>query len=180
MACPFLDKLPAELRKEIYEYVLDFQDAPLQHATQLQPFIRKLTGIEGKLPFGLRYRERQARGSHEDMKQALCREPFLPQLPINCAVLLASKFIYTEAIKVFYDLNIISVDVELFKLAITSPAASDLSLTKRLNITFNPSRHDKVQNSRLFNTINMKVFVPVCQALFPKLEGAVVLVDGTA
>ena len=51
MACLFLDKLPSEIRKHIYEYVLDFDDVPLRHATQLKPFVKKLTGTDGELPF---------------------------------------------------------------------------------------------------------------------------------
>jgi hypothetical protein len=43
MACSFLDKLAPELREKIYEYVLAFDDVPLRHATQLQPFVKKLT-----------------------------------------------------------------------------------------------------------------------------------------
>lgn len=182
MACPFLDKLPAELRKQIYEYVLDFQDAPLQHATQLQPFIEKLTGIEGKLPFGLRFRERQARGSHEDMKQAFCREPFLPQIPIDCTVLLASKFKYTEAIGAFYEKNIIRVDMELFKLTsvahLISPTGSDLSLARRLVVTFNSSYEKPTDPSRANNTIYLESFFRQAQALFPRLQEVIVWIDG--
>lgn len=49
MATPFLDKLPPEIRKEIYECLLDFH-VPLRHISQLQPFVKKLTGVDGELP----------------------------------------------------------------------------------------------------------------------------------
>lgn len=62
MACFFLDKLPSELRKQIYEYVLDLDLVPLRHATQLQPFVKKLTGVNGGLPFD--YVHQSASESH--------------------------------------------------------------------------------------------------------------------
>lgn len=44
---------------------------------------------------------------------------------------LTNSCLFLVAIKVFYDQNIISVDIELFKLAnIISPLGSDLSLAK--------------------------------------------------
>lgn len=41
MACPLLDKLPSELRKQIYECLLNLNNVPLRHATQLQPFVKR-------------------------------------------------------------------------------------------------------------------------------------------
>ena len=83
------------------------------------------------------------------------------------------------AIKVFYTQNIISVDIELFKLqGINSPAASDLSLTKRLAITFNGASKWRDQFARSFNTINLRNLFTRCAATFPALEGIVVHTDG--
>lgn len=83
------------------------------------------------------------------------------------------------AIKVFYAQNIISVDIELFKLqGINSPAASDLSLTKRLAITFNGASKWRDQFARSFNTINLRNLFTRCAATFPALEGIVVHTDG--
>ena len=42
MPCPLLDKLAPETRVLIYEYVLSFE-TPVKHATNLQPFLQKLT-----------------------------------------------------------------------------------------------------------------------------------------
>lgn len=93
MACPLLNKLPPELRAKIYEYVLDFDDVPLRHITQLQPFVKKLTGVDGELPF-----------SYEDPEE---RDPELKWMmidgdelfgntPIDTGVLATCKTIYTE------------------------------------------------------------------------------------
>jgi hypothetical protein len=43
MSCPLLDKLAPETRAIIYEYVLSFE-TPVKHATNLKPFLEKLTG----------------------------------------------------------------------------------------------------------------------------------------
>ena len=80
----------------------------------------------------------------------------------------------------FYDQNIISVDIELFKLAnVNSPAASDLSLTKRLVVTFNSSCDWDDQLARSFNTINLRNLFTRCGATFPNLQSIVVYTDGT-
>jgi hypothetical protein len=42
-SCPLLDKLAPETRTLIYEYILSF-DTPVKHATNLKPFLEKLTG----------------------------------------------------------------------------------------------------------------------------------------
>lgn len=156
MACAFLDKLPSELRKQVYEYILDF-DIPLRHATQLQPFVKRLTGVDGELPFD--YEDQQVGNS------SLAWIPMEEADVANTDILSTNKLIYNEATKVFYDLNVISVDIELFKLAITSPTATDLSLAKRLVITFNPSHDEEVQNLRFFNTINMEIVRPRLSSL---------------
>lgn len=80
----------------------------------------------------------------------------------------------------FYDQNIISVDIELFKLRnVNSPAASDLSLTKRLLVTFNSSCDWDDQLARSFNTINLRNLFARCGATFPNLQSIVVHMDGT-
>lgn len=84
------------------------------------------------------------------------------------------------AIKVFYNQNVISVDIELFKLAnINSPAASDISLAKRLVVTFNGSCEWRDQVSRSFNTIDLHNLFARCSATFPLLQSIVVYTDGT-
>jgi hypothetical protein len=79
------------------------------------------------------------------------------------------------AIKVFYDQNIISVDIELFKLAnIISPLGSDLSLAKRLLITFNSSRDEQERNCPDFNSVNFKNLFARIEATLPVLQSIVV------
>jgi hypothetical protein len=43
MSCPLLEKLAPETRAIIYEYVLSFETL-VKHATNLKPFLEKLTG----------------------------------------------------------------------------------------------------------------------------------------
>jgi hypothetical protein len=51
MSCPLLDKLSPETRVLIYEYVLSFE-RPVKHATNLQPFLPKLTAKSNReIPF---------------------------------------------------------------------------------------------------------------------------------
>lgn len=71
------------------------------------------------------------------------------------------------------------MDIELFKLQhVNSPAASDLSLTKRLVVTFNSASKWREQFSRSFNTINLRNLFTRCAATFPGLESIVVHTDG--
>lgn len=41
--------IPAEIREIIYGYALAF-DTPLCHVNRMQPFVKKLTGVDGKIP----------------------------------------------------------------------------------------------------------------------------------
>ena len=85
------------------------------------------------------------------------------------------------AIKVFYDQNTINVDVELFKLAnIQSPTASDLSLAKSLQLTFNSSCDELEQYHQAFNTLSIHNLFTRCAATFPSLQSIVMHTDGTA
>ena len=92
MACPLLDKLPAELRTKIYEYVLYFDSVPLRHAKQLQPFVKKLTEVDGELPF-----------SYEDpgkrdpaLEWVMCDDEPFGNSSIDTAILSTCTTIYTE------------------------------------------------------------------------------------
>lgn len=89
MACPLLNKLPAEIRGRIYEYVLYFDDVPVRHISQLQAFIKKLTGTDGELPFS--YERAQ------ELCWVMCDNelPF-GNKPIDSSVLRTCKTIYTE------------------------------------------------------------------------------------
>lgn len=93
MACPLLDKLPAELRAKIYEYVLYFEDVPLRHITQLQPFVKKITGGAGGLPFS--YENPKERDPELDWMVCDGDELF-GNTPVDIGVLSICKTIYTE------------------------------------------------------------------------------------
>ena len=68
----------------------------------------------------------------------------------------------------------------MFKLQnVSSPAASDLSLTKRLVITFNSSCKWSDQLARSFNTIDLRNLFTRCGATFPHLQSIIVYTDGT-
>lgn len=164
MACHFLDKLAPELRKQIYEYLLEYEWTYLRHATQLQPFVKKLTGVDGSLPF-------------EEADQSARR----PSYYIDTSFLAISKFVYNEAIKVFYELNTISVDVELFRLAkLTTPTGSDLSLARSLVVMFNESGSKSKQQSRSHNTVNLQTFLPRLHAMFPTPRDILFRTDGAS
>lgn len=179
MACPLLEKLPPELRKQIYEYLLDFNIVPLRHATQLQPFVKKIAYGARKLPF--KFLDLRVKGPTSGW--TACDLPSFDDNLIDTGILFTSKLIYTEAIKAFYDLNVFSVDIELFKLGSLCPCVhtcSDLSLAKRLVITFNRSYQKKDNMSYDFNTIDCESFFELVCALFPKLEDLVIRTDGTS
>lgn len=125
MACPFLDKLPAELRNKFYSHVLVSDDRPLVHAKHLQPFVKKLTAVEVELPEPYLARE--------------LRSLFRLESPsmVRTSILSTSKLIYSEAMKVFYNLNIIKVHIDFLKMpSVTTPTGSDLSLAEHLHIAF--------------------------------------------
>lgn len=68
----------------------------------------------------------------------------------------------------------------MFKLRnVNSPAASDLSLTKRLVVTFNSSCDWDDQLARSFNTIGLRNLFTRCGATFPALQSITVYTDGT-
>jgi hypothetical protein len=91
MECPLLDKLAPELLEKIYGYVLDFDDVPLRHATQLQPFVKKLTGVDGELPFA--YKDQTKRDP--DLEWIPC-DLFGDVQQVNTAILSTCKAIYNE------------------------------------------------------------------------------------
>lgn len=93
MACPLLNKLPPELRKKIYEYILYFDDVPLRHITQLQPFVKKLTGVDGELPFS--YEDTEERDPELDWIIVDGDELF-NNTPIDTGILSVCKTTYTE------------------------------------------------------------------------------------
>lgn len=173
MAIAFFDNLPPELRNKIYEYALDFEDTPLRHATQLQPFMRKLTGFDYDLPFALS--DQPSRGT--SLAWTTCDLP-LPERMISTGIRSTSKLIYSEAIKVFYEQNVIIVDIDLLKLPkITSPAASDLSLATRIIISSNEASH--AAKWLPYEKIKVSSLLPRARSIFPPVRNLVLNVEGT-
>lgn len=181
MACPFLYKLAPELRNKIYGYVLG-SDLPLErtlksfvkpkehflnsrvslkHATDLQPFVKKLTGVDGEVP--VKYFTQH----WKQVKHERCRWR-LRDVDILCT----SKVVYSEAVKVLYDQNIIRVDIELFDLPniLAATNSSDLSLAKNLEVALNNSSA----------TPDMNVLLPKLHAVFPGLQSTILLTDAAA
>lgn len=126
MSCPFLDKLPPETRALIYEYAL-FSVNPLKHVTSLQPFVKKLTGVGITSDSQSTTSEIEAAVTSEssDVDDSL--------QPVNTSLLTTSKLIYTEAIAVFYQNNLIYFDAQLLQAGkINFPLATDLYLATQI------------------------------------------------
>jgi hypothetical protein len=92
MSCLFLDKLAPELREKIYGYLLDFDDVPLRHLAQLAPFVKKLTGVDGELPFSFDDPAKR----DPDLKWIACGELFGESPAVNTAILTTCKTRYNE------------------------------------------------------------------------------------
>ena len=93
MACPLLNKLPPEVRERIYEYVLYFDDVPLRHITQLQPFVKKLTEVAGELPFSYEVPEER----DPELDWIMCDgDELFGNMAIDTGVLSTCKTIYSE------------------------------------------------------------------------------------
>lgn len=145
MACP-LDRLAPETRVLIYEYVLAF-DTPLKHVTKMQPFVKKLTGVEPKS------------GSDSEI------ETITDLQRVNTSILTANKLIYTEAIAVFYKHNTIRFDAELCASEdIVSPLATDLSLARHIVM-----EADDALDPEVYARFG-KVFDLSIPAIFPKVR----------
>jgi hypothetical protein len=93
MECPLLNKLPAEVRAKIYEYALYFDDVPVRHITQLHPFVKKLTGVDGELPFSYENASERDPALHWVMCDG---DEQFGNTPIDTGVLATCKTVYTE------------------------------------------------------------------------------------
>jgi hypothetical protein len=103
----------------IYEYVLSF-DTPLKHVTHMQPFVKKLTGVEPKSGSGSTETETETATDSQR---------------VNTSILATSKLIYVEAVAVFYKHNTIHFDAQMCTFeSLVSPRATDLSLAKQIVI----------------------------------------------
>ena len=131
MSCPLLNKLAPETITLIYEHVLSFE-MPVKHATNMQPFLRKLTGVEG-VEDEDNSDLQSTRAEPESSLSANARGNEKSLQHVNTSILTTSKLIYTEAIAVLYERNIISIHAGFcdYK-ALKSPLATDLSLATQI------------------------------------------------
>lgn len=150
---PFLlDKLAPETRNVIYEYALSF-DTPLKHVTKMQPFVKRLTGVEPTSDFRIT-------GSGIETTTDLRR--------VNTSILTTSKLIYTEAIAVFYERNTILFDDQMCtSKGIVSPLASDLSLATQVIVKIDDSVEPEVYD-RVCSAAEM--CLDTIPSIFPKLR----------
>ena len=158
MSC-LLDKLAPETRTIIYEYVLSF-DTPLKHVTKMQPFVKKLTGVEPKSGSG-------STGSMTESMTDLKR--------VNTSILTASKLIYVEAVAVFYKHNTIHFDPQLGTFgSLVSPGATDLSLARNVVVKLDEAL-DPEMDVRFGEAMDLSI--TTIPAIFPKLRTCSVYVD---
>lgn len=101
-SCPLLDKLAPETRVRIYEYVLFFEK-PVKHAKNMRPFIEKITDSKAGSDAESNFYPPPTYDDSSEATESLC--------PINTSILSTNKLIYTEAVKVFYENNVIQFDV---------------------------------------------------------------------
>jgi len=154
MACP-LDKLAVETRTMIYEYVLSF-DTPLKHATKMQPFVKKPTGVEPRSGSG-------STGSETETITDLQR--------VNTSILTANKLIYIEAIAVFYEHNTILFDAELCaRIDVVSARATDLSLAKHVVVKMDDALDPDVDIRVGIASTAFEASTPTVPAIFPNLR----------
>lgn len=143
----------------IYEYVLSF-GAPLQHATKMQPFVKKLSGVDS---------QPDSPGTGSEIETAA--DP----RPVNTSILTASKLIYAEAIAVFYARNTIHFNAQMCTLeSLVSPRATDLSLAKHIVVKMDDAIDPEVYGR--FSKA-MKLSLITIPAIFPKVRTCSVYVS---
>lgn len=170
MASPFLDKLAPEIRCRIYEYALAFE-TPLYHVTQLEPFVKKETGVDPKPK------------PKDPQADSTATSPTTLPTKVNTSLLLTSKKVYLEAIPLFYKHNTINFrthiqDQKLLNLKPPSPLRSDLSFAENIIIEFSPRQppspknpktpHPKPTNSVLMAYLDLMIPRP-----FPRFKSCV-------
>lgn len=127
----------------IYDYVLDFNE-PLRHVTKMKPFGEKLidnsniTWSQLCAPGGPEANT-TADASEEDL-EAESEPSESSRHPVNTAILVANKLVYSEAISVFYDNNTIHFEPQLcWAKDLTPLRTSELSLAKHLVVKIDSS-----------------------------------------
>jgi hypothetical protein len=183
MSCTLLEKLAAETRVRIYEYVLAF-DTPVKHANKMRPFVGKFTraasgsGLK-QMPFILKelakagskfsVKGKAAQGSERsDVDGSLRR--------IDTSILTTCKLVYKEAIAVFYTSNTIHFEAQLYKRSMTlRPRQTDLSLATRVVITLDRSSVDT--SAARIRTSEVSEFATLMMPkLFPSLHTGTVYI----
>jgi hypothetical protein len=143
MSCTLLEKLAAETRLRIYEYVLTF-DTPVKHANKMRPFVEKLTGARGvsgpKQMQSTILKELTKAGSKFGVKAKAVQGSEPSDVDgslqrIDTSILTTCKLVYNEAISVFYTSNTIHFEAQLCRRKdITHSRATDLSLATQMVI----------------------------------------------
>jgi len=180
VSCPLLDKLAPETRSIIYEYVLSF-DTLIKHATNLQPFVQKLTGAECNLETGSTKLERKSasKTNRAEPESSPGTEPSDVDRSLRCvntSILATSKLIYAEAIDVFCKNNTISVDAIFCEnRVLTSPLATDLSLATQIVAEIdllNGPHAAKDGNTGSAEMDALSIAIAGCFNIFPKLRSS--------
>jgi hypothetical protein len=151
MSC-LLEKLAPETRTMVYEYVLSF-DKPLKHATKMQPFIEKLTGVKPNSTSG---------------STGLETETAMEFRLVNTSLLTVNKLIYLEAVAVFYKHNSFYYDAEMCTFeSLVSPCATDLSLAKQIFVKMDDAVDPEVED-KFGEAVNLSL--TTIPAIFPMMR----------
>jgi hypothetical protein len=154
MSCPLLQKLAPETRGLIYEYVLTF-DIPLKHVKNMRPFLEKSDQST---------ESRAERASSEETTHEND-----PSTRIDVSILTTNKLIYTEAIAVLYESNIINVNPKICKPeSVSTLRATDLALAThvatKIGVGPDPTTGRPTGLQEVVN-----IATKVLPAIFPKL-----------
>lgn len=177
MSCPFTDKLPAEIRAQIYQYVLTF-DAPLRHVTEMRPFAERalargnLTRPEKILKMKL-YARRvlNAAGSKLSLQAGSAVEA------VHTDLLVVNKSIYREAIAVFYQVNTIMLARRFLKIKnILRARPTDLSLAGSVLTRIETMQDPLTQSKKRTSKPDFCVALKGIQETFPWLRCGTVYV----
>jgi hypothetical protein len=151
MSC-LLEKLAPETRTMVYEYVLSF-DKPLKHATKMQPFIEKLTGVKPNSTSG---------------STGLETETAMEFRLVNTSLLTVNKLIYLEAVAVFCKHNSFYYDAEMCSFeSLVSPCATDLSLAKQIFVKMDDAVDPEVED-KFGEAVNLSL--TTIPAIFPMMR----------
>jgi hypothetical protein len=157
MFCPLLEKLVPETRGLIYKYVLAFE-TPLKHVKDMRPLLEKS------------HQSTESRAELASSEEPTDKSDSLDHVDIS--ILTTNKLIYTEAIVVLYESNIISVNPAICKPKDTSTLrATDLALATQVVTKINVGPDPITERpTGLQECVN--VATNILPAIFPKLTSS--------